>query len=357
MTAHRTSFDFCIVGAGVAGLAAAHKLRSAGARVAILSSVEAGNGFKHGDYLPHSAARLLRDLNLESLLLENGIPDFSGIQSCWGIDELISTDFVPNTNERGWLIDRWSFDRSFQAEVQNKGAAFFYGKLKRAKRRNGSWQVDGGEIEIEADWVIDASGRSAHFATAQGAIRHDDDPQFSVVRWFQAEARDNCSSPIVEAVQNGWWYTALLPKSIRVVTFQGEASVVAPMCRSLGDWTSCLKESRHVGPRIWFARELTRPRFLQANGSYVAPAAGINWLAVGDAALSFDPISSQGIFSALYTGLRAAEAVMSGTGVEEYLNRLASVREAYQKNVARIYGELDFTSRFQGCALLSYKPQ
>src|ERR1044071_7069474 len=32
------------------------------------------------------------------------------------------------------------------------------------------------------------------------------------------------------------------------------------------------------------------------------------WLAIGDAAMSFDPISSQGLLNALFTGLAGAEA-------------------------------------------------
>jgi flavin-dependent dehydrogenase len=280
-------------------------------------------------------------LHLEFLFLENGIPDFSGIQSSWGTDELISTDFAPNANERGWLIDRFSFEKSFQETVQREGVSFFCGRLKRAKQQNGGWQIKGEDIEIEANWVIDASGRAAHFATGQGAIRHEDRSQFAVVRWFRADPQDNSTSPVLEATQSGWWYTALLPNDVRVVTFQGEASVVAAMYRDLSHWTSRLNQSRHVLSNIRSSGELTRPKLLQASGSYLAPSGGENWLAVGDAALAFDPISSQGIFSALYTGLRAAEAVLGGSGVQEYLNRLDSIREAYLKNVSRIYDQLE----------------
>jgi flavin-dependent dehydrogenase len=112
------------------------------------------------------------------------------------------------------------------------------------------------------------------------------------------------------------------------------------MYRSLDFWTSCLTRSRHVGVASHFSRELTRPKYLSASGSCLTPAAGVNWLAVGDAALTYDPISSQGIFSALYTGLRAAETVINGTGTHEYRNHLSSIREAYLKNVSRVYDKL-----------------
>jgi flavin-dependent dehydrogenase len=37
---------------------------------------------------------------------------------------------------------------------------------------------------------------------------------------------------------------------------------------------------------------------------------GEGWLAAGDAAIALDPLSSQGILSALYSGLKAAKAVI-----------------------------------------------
>ncbi len=36
--------------------------------------------------------------------------------------------------------------------------------------------------------------------------------------------------------------------------------------------------------------------------------AGLAWLAAGDAAISFDPVESRGLLTALVTGLAAAEA-------------------------------------------------
>lgn len=59
--------------------------------------------------------------------------------------------------------------------------------------------------------------------------------------------------------------------------------------------------------------------YTAANPAVLSPPVyrGDTWLATGDAALCFDPISSQGLFNSIYTGLTAAEAVNSylDTGV------------------------------------------
>ena len=48
--------------------------------------------------------------------------------------------------------------------------------------------------------------------------------------------------------------------------------------------------------------------YCAAHGAWLDRPSGAGWIAIGDAALSFDPLAAQGLFNALYTGLAAAEA-------------------------------------------------
>ncbi|MDQ3913117.1 MAG: tryptophan 7-halogenase, partial [Actinomycetota bacterium] len=50
-------------------------------------------------------------------------------------------------------------------------------------------------------------------------------------------------------------------------------------------------------------------RSVAANSYRMDLVTGNNWLAAGDAALAFDPLSSQGIYHALRSGLLAARAI------------------------------------------------
>jgi len=82
-----------------------------------------------------------------------------------------------------------------------------------------------------------------------------------------------------------------------------------------------------------------------ASGARLERFAGDGWLAVGDAALAFDPLSSQSLFDALYTGLRGAEAIAADLAGEggapeartAYAERLESVRAAYRRHLHLYY--------------------
>ena len=79
-----------------------------------------------------------------------------------------------------------------------------------------------------------------------------------------------------------------------------------------------------------------------AHGCALDRAAGPAWLAAGDAALACDPLSSQGLLNALYSGLAAAEAAdRTLAGVEAatgYLKRFRRLDDAYRRHLAFWYG-------------------
>ncbi|MBN9507503.1 MAG: hypothetical protein J0I21_00145, partial [Alphaproteobacteria bacterium] len=82
--------------------------------------------------------------------------------------------------------------------------------------------------------------------------------------------------------------------------------------------------------------------FCAAHGCRLDRAAGDGWLAVGDAALAFDPLSSQGLLNALYTGLCAAEAagrMLAGAdrAAEDYAQTIGALWATYERHLAHYY--------------------
>ena len=72
------------------------------------------------------------------------------------------------------------------------------------------------------------------------------------------------------------------------------------------------------------------------------PGAGVGWLAAGDAGMSFDPLSAQGLLHALFSGLAAAEAAdarLSGDGeaLPRYRRLMDGVQRAYRRHLASCY--------------------
>jgi 2-polyprenyl-6-methoxyphenol hydroxylase-like FAD-dependent oxidoreductase len=86
----------------------------------------------------------------------------------------------------------------------------------------------------------------------------------------------------------------------------------------------------------------SQTRTTTAQSAVLEPPAGNSWLAVGDAAVSFDPISSQGLLNALFTGLAGAEAVERHLGgdagsLASYTQLVREIRAIYQSNLRRCY--------------------
>jgi flavin-dependent dehydrogenase len=83
------------------------------------------------------------------------------------------------------------------------------------------------------------------------------------------------------------------------------------------------------------------------------PVTGTNWIAVGDAALAFDPLSGLGIYKTIETGLRSSAAIARSlegdpSGMVEYENWTAEGFRSYLSIRSQFYrsGERWPRSRF-----------
>ncbi|MCG8461870.1 MAG: hypothetical protein MI919_36770, partial [Holophagales bacterium] len=198
------------------------------------------------------------------------------------------------------------------------------------------------------EWLIDATGRAGSLA-GRRARRLREDRLIAWVARFRPRpdaTPDRDARTLIEAAEDGWWYSALLPGGERVVAFHTD-----PGSTDMGDLRTREGFSAHLRGAPHLCALLTahgyeplgRPRGADACSSRLDPVAGNRYLAVGDAALSFDPLSSQGLFNAFYTGLRGAEAVhasLSGRprAIDGYEHRLRSVYAAYLTHRNHYYG-------------------
>ncbi|KPA93646.1 hypothetical protein, partial [Pseudomonas asplenii] len=82
-----------------------------------------------------------------------------------------------------------------------------------------------GERQAECRWLIDAGGRPAVLARQQGAQRQVEDRLTAFYLLLHSrQDTDRDGRTLVEAVENGWWYSVLLPSGERLVTFLGAAT-------------------------------------------------------------------------------------------------------------------------------------
>ena len=119
------------------------------------------------------------------------------------------------------------------------------------------------------------------------------------------------ATTLIEAMDCGWWYSALLPNGRLVAAWFTDPDLLAQCApwRPLA-WWSLLQASEAT--RAWVGLHGSEPpqkvRIVPATSALLPQLAGDGWIAAGDAAAAFDPLSSHGIGSALAGGKRAAVA-------------------------------------------------
>jgi flavin-dependent dehydrogenase len=200
------------------------------------------------------------------------------------------------------------------------------------------WTLTTNGGDITASYVIDATGRHAAFARTQGAHATMDDHLTGLVAIFEGGA-DKHTATLVEAVEDGWWYSARLPENRLVVAFMTDADIIrAGHLHERETWLARLDETGPTRKRVADAQLLHGPVAAPAHSQILDPVAGDAWIAAGEAAIGFDPLSSMGIGYAMASGIQAARIAAStlGGGDGEHARLFAAdVRKHYEAYLAR----------------------
>jgi hypothetical protein len=106
-------------------------------------------------------------------------------------------------------------------------------------------------------------------------------------RFFPAD-EDSDPRTLVEAVADGWWYTAALTGNRRVATFMTDPDIARQYRLDReSSWREALEQTRFIRsavPTQPACGEMVRP----AGSAYLEEPAGDGWIAVGDAACAHD---------------------------------------------------------------------
>jgi flavin-dependent dehydrogenase len=344
MDGRRVTRRVVVVGGGTAGAATALALQRVGIRTVIVER-SAPPGWKVGEGLPPAANPFLQLLGIWDRFQADGHLPSYGNASAWGSADLVDASFMFNPHGRGWHLDRQRFDVMLLRAAVEHGAELVRGTATVDSRPGPGGErwlrvtSDGREEQpIRTSFVVDASGRSASVARCHRARREHLDRLVGVVGVFAtASAEDDQDTrTIVEAVEDGWWYSAPLPGGRLIVAFMSDGDVVRQRAaHRLDGWSNLLGETANTRARVVRLAGclLAPPRAVLANGSRLLEVVGAGWLAVGDAAIAHDPLSSQGVASALLLGLWAGEAI------RDHLDGQTGALDGYRVLVGRLFDE------------------
>lgn len=315
-----------------------------------------GSGNPVGECLAPSANPLLCRLGVYDALLASGPLPSYGNRSAWGGDGMpADRDFLREPFGHGWHLDRPAFNAALLEVAAAAGVRVWrQARAVTFERADGCWQIGvetpNGARMLSATMLVDASGRGAAVARRQAVRRRSFDRQVAAVAVLSNDAATEAphdATTVIEAEACGWWYAALLPDGRLSVAWFSDPDLLA--------------RSAVWRPAVWWERlgasELiskligahgygmpARVQTLAAGSALLTRPTGDGWIAAGDAAASYDPLSSHGIGSALAGGQQEARAVAAAlagdaTAFSAYEDRLLAGYARYLWTRQAYYAE------------------
>jgi flavin-dependent dehydrogenase len=149
-------------------------------------------------------------------------------------------------------------------------------------------------------------------------------------------------APLVEAGPEGWWYSTQIPSGGLFVAYFTDLDLLPGSHTSRTNYLrSNLAETTYTRART-VGRDHSELKIRSANSFCTLPCSGTGWLAIGDAALASDPLSSQGVAFALQSGIRPAptvrEALCGRTSSQNsFCDYVRDEQSRYERVRERIY--------------------
>ena len=315
-----------VVGGGPAGAAIALELAQNGRDVVLLEKQSAPS-WKIGETLPPEARVHLQRLgHWERFQSEQHHLPCHGVVSIWGGSTPVEKDFIFNPFGHGWQLDRAQFElQLLEAAAQAGCTVRFDVSVERIERQAAAWMIDTSSGTFRADWLVDCTGRRGAIIRCQAGRYEQIDRLVSIFALAKTSQDTDCDSrTYVESESGGWCYTALMPSGTRTVAFQTDSDLLpegdpttAWFWDRLGACPVICGLLKQHGYQLFDA-----PRVCPAHSARFQRCVGPNWIAVGDSAMTFDPLSGQGSAKALESARLAAQTILHQEDYQTACERL-----------------------------------
>jgi flavin-dependent dehydrogenase len=334
--------EACVVGGGPAGSAIAGRLATLGHAVVLVES-ESFPRPHVGESLPPGVLPLLDSLgvrdeveNAEFLRPRGAVVRWAGR----------TQPRAEAAGEPGFQVDRSRFDHILLRAAVSAGARVLQPARALAPtwRGPGDWVVPvrrprgDGEEQVEARFLVDACGRRGLLGRCKRRLA----PATVAVYGYWQGTTLGGPETRVEAAAEQWYWGAPLPDG----TFNATVFVSPQRLRGA-------KEVEHAYRALLADSELLAGclsgrmkgpvRVCAASACLDDEPVGEDWLKVGESALALDPLSSQGVQTALVSGLQGAAVVHTLLATPQYRHAALQFARERHAETARRHGQMAAT--------------
>ena len=340
--------DVLIIGGGPAASSLAIRLKqNTMLSVSIVEQTDFDSP-RVGESLPPNAVHFLEELGVD--VTSHSLITL-GVRCRWASHKDEVNDFLLSSLGYGYSVTRNEFDRLLARHAQSVGANLltntkYLGStaIQPVRRSGFHWLTElqhrsGESHSVRSKFIVDATGRNAVVARSMNSKKIHMDRLIGIYQQFDGPSvTQNMLS--LEAHQLGWWYATLTPESKYIVALMTDSDIAHshqlnhPDSLAQLSGTFGLKRRANLGPP-------KSTHFYPASSFRLDKMAGLNWLAIGDAAFSIDPLSSQGILRALQMGTEAGDAIP-----HHLQGNATAIPDFAKKQMANFHQQITIKNRF-----------
>jgi flavin-dependent dehydrogenase len=324
-------FDVCVIGGGPAGSALALRLARLGRSVVVVEKVSFPR--RHvGESLTGGAMRLLNVLGVLPEIEQSALVLSPRATILW------AGQLRHRNDHDGYQVDRGLFDIVLLSAARTAGASVMQPVRALEINYDQDWSIrlEGGKV-LRARFLADAAGRSR--ILGGGKTIRGQRLIAMYAYWSGVDPGDG--ETLVEAGLSQWYWGAPLPDgSFNAIAFigKGDAKKV--------NYLDLIRTSRLLGPRLERA-QCGELRVCDATAFLDKSPVTRCSIKVGDAAITIDPLSSQGVHTALGTALHASVVINTVLDFPErtniamgfYRDRVAESAKFHARAACELYRE------------------